>query len=143
MRLANLATFHQRQKMFGHGFLARMRTRVLQTRIECSGRAFERFETHRAGHIGDACQALRTQDRQSADRVHGLRAIEQGQTFLRFQFDRFQFCALQRFRSSPSVLLQKILRLRRSRSMRDAPAARDRHSRRPSLFPEQPDAHGG
>jgi hypothetical protein len=60
VRLTNLAIFHQGQKMFGHGFLARMRPRVLQTGIECNGRAFERFETHRAGHISHACEALCT-----------------------------------------------------------------------------------
>ena len=60
MRLADFAVFHQRQKMFGHGFLARMRPRILQPQIECNGRAFERFETHRAGHIGHACEALCT-----------------------------------------------------------------------------------
>jgi hypothetical protein len=61
MRLTDFAIFHQGQKMFGHGFLARVRTRVLQTAIECNGRAFERFKTHRAGHIGHACEALPAQ----------------------------------------------------------------------------------
>ena len=42
-----------------------------------------------------------------------------------------------------SVDLQKILRLPRSRSMPNAQAARDRHLRRLSLFPEQRGAHGG
>ena len=67
MRLTDLAVFHQRQEMFGHGYLARMRPGVLQTGIECGWRAFERFETHRAGYIGHARETLRTQERQPAN----------------------------------------------------------------------------
>ena len=88
MRLTDLAVFHQGQKMFGRGFLPRMRSCVLQTEIECNRRAFHCFETHRAGDIGYPRKALCTQERQSAYRVHGLRAVEQRQAFLRFEFQR-------------------------------------------------------
>ncbi len=81
MRLANFAAFHQRQEMFGHGFLARVRAGIMEPRIESGRRAFQRFQTHRAGDVGDARKAFRAQKRQSAHGVHCLRAVEQCQTF--------------------------------------------------------------
>ena len=93
MRLTNLAVLHEQQKVLGRGFLARVRTRVLQTGIECDGCAFERFETHRPGHICHACEALRARKRQPSDRMHRLGAVQQRQAFLYFQLHRFQLCA--------------------------------------------------
>ena len=113
MRLADLAVFHKGQKMFGGGFLARMRPRILQARIECDRRAFERFQTHRAGHIRHASEALRTQKRKAADRVHRLRAVEQGETFLGFELREVLVVRAAVLRRPATVDLEKMLHPRR------------------------------
>jgi hypothetical protein len=81
--------------MFGNRFLAGMRSRVVQPRIERRGCALQRFERHGTGNIGQARDAFRAQNRQPADGVHRLCAVEKGEPFFRFQSDRFQLRATQ------------------------------------------------
>src|ERR1043166_3508848 len=81
-------------------FLAGMRSRILQTRIESSRSIAQTFQSHRARDVGNGSQALPAQDGQSADGVHRLSAIEQGEAFLGGELRWFQFCALQRVRAS-------------------------------------------
>src|SRR5262245_14761330 len=87
MREADFAASHKGQKMFSCGFLPRMRPRLLQLRVECDGRAFKRFETHRTSDICQPCEALCAKEGEAADCVHRLGAVEQGQTFLLFELN--------------------------------------------------------
>ena len=74
--------------MSSNRFLSGMRPRFLQTWIECSRRVAQTFERHRAGNIGNICQAFPTQDRQSPDGMHGLSAVQQCKTFFGLQLHR-------------------------------------------------------
>src|SRR5882724_5669985 len=74
-----------------------MWTRFLQTWIERSRRVTQTFERHRAGNIGNICQAFPMQDRQSPDRMHGLSAVQQRETFFGLQLQWLKFRPLKRF----------------------------------------------
>ena len=63
--------------MFGHGFLAGMRSGVLHTQIKSGRSALERFEAHRAGNVRDAGEPVGAKKREPAHRVHRLSTIEQ------------------------------------------------------------------
>src|SRR5712691_11981737 len=71
--------------MFSDGFLSRMRTGLVQTRIESGRRSFQRFQGHCPGNISDSRKFFRPQDRQSSDGVHGLSAVEKSESFFCFE----------------------------------------------------------
>ncbi len=50
--------------------------RLADVQIERGRRSFQRFERHCAGDIRNARQPLRSQQRQSADCMHTLRAVQ-------------------------------------------------------------------
>src|SRR5215469_1966070 len=83
--------------MFGYSFLARVRTRILQPQIKSDRRALQRFETYRAGDVGDSRKAFCAQKRQPADGVHRLCAVEQCQAFFGFELHGLELSLSQRF----------------------------------------------
>src|SRR5438067_10109505 len=111
MRLPNLASIQERQQMFRDGLLAGVRPGIVQTRIESGGRSLERFETHCAGHIRDAREPFRAEKGESADRVHRLCAVEQGESLLCFEMQRLKFCSTKRIPARHSFSLEKRLAL--------------------------------
>ena len=88
-----------------------MRPSLVQTRIEHRGRAFERFETHPAGNVGNAREAFRPENRESADRVHRLGAIKKCQPLLCFEALRLKLYLAKRFDAFHSFALKKRLAL--------------------------------
>ena len=115
VRRADFALAKQGEEMTRHRHLRGMRARLMDARVERDRCALKRFERHRAGHIGDAREALGAEKREAADGVHRLGAIEKGEAFLGVELDRLETGA-GRARPHPAcVALRKTLRLPRSR----------------------------
>jgi hypothetical protein len=67
--------------------------------VERALRALQRFEAHRAGDVGEGRQARGIEKCESAEPRHVLCAVDERETFFRFELDRFDSRARQRFAS--------------------------------------------
>ena len=99
VRLADLAFAQEREEMARHGLLTRMRAGAVDPLVERDGRPFERLECHCSGDIGDTRETFRPKERESADCMHCLRAVEQCEAFLGLQIGRLKTGFLQRVRA--------------------------------------------
>ena len=95
--------------MFGYCLLTGVRPRILQAQVECSRSSFERLEAHRTADIGNAGQPLGAEKCKPAHSVHGLRAIQQGQTLFCLQPLRLEPGATKCFATVESFTLKKRL----------------------------------
>ena len=91
MRLPNLAAVEQCRQMPGRDCLSAMGPCLLDARIESGRCATQRLQRHRAGNVGDPDETLCIVKRQRSHGSHGLRAIQQRETFFRFEPQRGQF----------------------------------------------------
>src|SRR5215212_1998469 len=89
MGFADLASFQKPQEMGGSSLLPRMRSRLLEARIERGGSILEAFKGHRSGDVGYANEALGAVQSKTAHGVHALSSVKQRQTFLGGEFHRF------------------------------------------------------
>ena len=72
-----------------------MRPRCVYALVEGDGRAEQRFQRHRARHVGKAREPRGAPERERSHSGERLRSIEQRQAFLRFQADGLDARALQ------------------------------------------------
>src|SRR6266852_8465537 len=97
MRLADLALFEQTAQVRRGPDLSRMRASLLNALVESDVGSLEGIARHRADDVSGVNQRLRRKQHQNADSQHGLRAIDERYRFLRFEHQRFDLGALQRF----------------------------------------------
>ena len=98
---------------------------------KATGRALESLERHRTGDIGDARETFCPEEREPANRVHRLGAVEQGETFLGPEIRRLKPGFLQRVRARHALALEKRFpfpeqRKRKMRQRREISARPDR-----------------
>ena len=105
VRRADFAFAQEREKVARDRLLPGMRPSLVDTRVECGRRALERLECHCAGHIRDARETFRAPEREAADGVHRLGAVEEGESFLGLQIRRLQSRLLQRARARADARL--------------------------------------
>ncbi len=99
VRLADLAAF-QHAPQVGRGLhLSGVRTRLVNALVKCRVGPFERVAAQAAEHVGGIHQCFRRKQRQRAHSQHGLRAIDQRDGFLGFQYQRLDLRPLQRLRA--------------------------------------------
>ena len=108
MRLTNLAAFHEREKCSATAFWPGCGRASCKRGSNAAGVPFSASRL-----IAPETSATRAsashEKRQSADRVHRLGAVEQGEAFLRFQLTGFNFGAPQRFGARHSFAFGKCL----------------------------------
>ena len=68
--------------------LPRMRPEHHQTFVERAFGAFQRFEAHRTGQVGDAREAQSFEHAERPRRGHVLRAVDQREPFFGLELDR-------------------------------------------------------
>src|SRR5947209_3496944 len=79
-----------------------MRPRGVNPLIEGYGRAEQRFERHRARHVGETGEARRPPQRKCADGRQRLRAVEERETFLALQSHWLDHGAAERLATTHS-----------------------------------------
>ena len=130
MGFANLAAFEHPAQVGGGLDLSGMRTCSVNTLVEGDIGASQRVESHRTDHVGGIDQDFRRKQREGSDREHGLRAVDQRNSFFGFENQRLD--PALRFNASAAGMrlpLAPDTRLHRSTRAQDELEVRDRRWR--------------
>ena len=85
VRLTDVTLAEESRQPFGHLKLPAMRSRFMNSRIECGGRSLQRLEGHCACQIRQVQQALRAPPADDACRQCRLRSVQKREAFLRLK----------------------------------------------------------